>query len=278
MEPIDFLRSLGGVARTRTLLEAGYSERAIGRLAAQVQRPRKGLIAIPGCNPDYLFALRENGLLSCGSAAAEHGLWIRQPPARRHLGCLHSRNSLFVPHRTLRFPPHPTLPIASVEDTVLHALGCLPLHDAVAMAESAARRRLLDVGMLEDLLVGATHSRARNALALVIRDRALQAHSQPEIEARLLFAAQGWHVETQVDFPGGGHADFRIERRIPVEIDGFEYHGDRHAFVNDRDGVNRALLAGQPTLRYPPEAVWHDKDRIIREISRLLEIWPEILP
>jgi very-short-patch-repair endonuclease len=278
VDPLDFLQSLGGVARTGTLLEAGYSERTISRLAQRVEKPRKGLLAMRGCNPLYLFALKENGLLTCGSAAEEYGLWIKQPPARRHLACLHSRTSHFVPHRTLRFPPHPRLPIASVEDSVIHALGCLPLHDAVAMAESAIRLGFLEYQTLAGVLTGSTHARARKALAQVITDRARQAHSQPEIEARLLFMAQGWEVETQVDLPGGGRADFRIERRIPIEIDGFKYHGDRAAFVLDRDRMNRGLLAGQPTLRYPPEAVWHDQGRIIREISRLLEIWPEFLP
>ena len=269
MEPLDYLRSLGGVARTRTLLAAGYTKRDVAALATLGYKPARGIVAIRGCDPDYLFALLHDGLLTCGSAAAWHGLWIRATPIRRHLAVDHARTTAFVGHRGTRFPAHETLPVASIEDTILHALGCLELHDSVAMAESALRSGRLDREMLEHALRANQHARARRALSLALGE----GMSQPEVEARLLFMAQGWTVVVQGEIPGVGRVDFLIEGIVIVEIDGFEFHSGRASFAEDRRRTNEALRRGHPTLRYPPEVLWRDPERIVREVEELLLSW-----
>ena len=263
-----YITSLGGVARTRTLIEAGYTKRDIASIALDFKKPARGIIALPGCNPDFLFALLHNGLLTCGSAAEFYGLWIRARPARRHLACAHSRSAAFVAHRTRRFPPHGLLPVASIEDTVLHALGCLDVPQAVSVAESALLAGRIDADMLRACLRGSRSARAREALARVD----LTAESEPEVEARLLFQAQGWVVEAQARIPGVGRVDFLIEGRVIVEIDGHAYHSTRERFIEDRRRHNTATLRGLPTLRYPPEVVWNDPGRIVSEVQALLEM------
>jgi very-short-patch-repair endonuclease len=269
MDVLNYLRSLGGVARTATLLRAGATKREIAELANLGSRPARGIIALPECNRDYLFALLHNGLLTCGSAAELHGLWIRDAPLRRHLAVAHSRVTVFTAHRTIRFPAHEVLPIASLEDTVLHALNCLPVTEAVSVAESAIRSHRVDRGMLEGLVQAPRTARARHALSLVTAT----AGSQPEVEARLLFIARGWSVVAQAYIPGVGHVDFLIEGLVIVEIDGYDFHKDRGAFVEDRRRQNEALRRGYPTLRYPPEAVWRDPDRLLRDVEELLVGW-----
>lgn len=269
MDALEYLRSLGGVARTATLLRAGATKREIAALAALGSKPARGIIALPGCNPDYLFALVHNGLLTCGSAATSHGLWIRDVPLRRHLAVAHSRVDVFTAHRIVRFPGHDLLPIASVEDTVLHALHCLPLMEAVSMAESAIRAGKVDRGMLEGLVRAPRSAQARRALSLVTAT----AESQPEVEARLLFVARGWRVEVQARIPGVGRVDLLIEGLVIVEIDGHAFHADRAAFVEDRRRQNEALRLGYPTLRYPPEVVWRDPDCLLRDVEELLRSW-----
>ena len=173
-------------------------------------------------------------------------------------------------HRGARFPGHDTLPIASVEDTVFNALGCLGLNDAVAMTESALRSGRVDRDMLRHAIRANRHARAREALSLVLG----QVMSQPEVEARLLFIARRWSVVVQAEIPEVGTVDFLIEGFIIVEIDGYEFHSSRGSFVEDRRRTNAALLSGFPTLRYPPEVVWHHPERIIREVEELLGSWP----
>lgn len=277
MDPIDYLRSLGGVARTGTLLRAGFSRRDIGRLEGRALRPRKGLWALPDSNSDFLFALMRDGLITCGSAASYYGLWIRSAPGRPHLATRHARARGCVSHRKLFFPAHRDLPLASLEDTLIHALGCLDAPQAVSMVESAARAGRIARDTLAAALDGRADGRAREVLAQVVFDPRRQAQSQPEVEARLLFLAQGWEVETQATLPGVGNVDFWIERALPVEIDGFSYHGDRKAFAADRYRMNAAVLLGQPTLRYLPEQIWYDHRRVVHEIARALELWPRLL-
>ncbi|GAB4099267.1 type IV toxin-antitoxin system AbiEi family antitoxin domain-containing protein [Sinomonas halotolerans] len=266
---MDYLRTLGGVARTGTLLKAGYTNRDVAVLAKTGYRPARGIVAITGCDQDYLFALTRNGLLTCGSAAQFHGLWIREAPPRRHLAVNHARTAGFVGHRGTRFPSHDMLPIASVEDTLLHALGCLEPYDSVAMVESAVRAGRVRLEMLAELVGANRLGPARRALLLVKRI----GDSQPEVEARLLFEAQGWTVLCQAEIPGVGRVDFLIEGVVIVEIDGHEFHGRRPAFVNDRRRMNEALLRGYPTLRYPPETVWRDPQRIVRDVEAMLVAW-----
>lgn len=277
MDPIEYLRSLGGVARTGALLRAGFTRREIGSLEGRALRPRKGLWALPDANPDFLFALMRDGLITCGSAASYHGLWIRSAPDRRHLATRHARAQDCVSHRKLLFPPHHDVPLVSVEDALIHALGCLDAPQAVSMVESAARAGRVKRETLWTALDSRADARARKVLAQVIFDADRQAQSQPEVEARLLFLAQGWEVETQVWLPGVGAVDFRIERVLPVEIDGFTYHGDRKSFAKDRYRMNAALLQGQPTLRYLPERIWYDCRSVVDEIARVLELWPRFL-
>ncbi|XTR51630.1 hypothetical protein ACOM2C_16375 [Pseudarthrobacter sp. So.54] len=127
MDPLDYLTQAGGVARTAQLLAAGFSRTDIARLAgAGAQQLRRGVFVLPDCRPEFLAAIRNNARVSCASAAAHYGLWLRDAPARHHLACNHGHGGGFVRHRTVRFAGHPMLPVAAIEDVVLHAMTCLP--------------------------------------------------------------------------------------------------------------------------------------------------------
>ena len=88
-------------------------------------------------SPDFEAALRHNARVTCASAAGDYGLWLREPPAQHHLACNHGHGAGFVRHRTVRFDGHPTLPLAAVEDVVLHAMSCLAPPASTAIATSA---------------------------------------------------------------------------------------------------------------------------------------------
>ena len=98
-------------ARTAQLLSAGYSRRDIGRLHGPRCRRSHGgeFSSHPDCDPDLAAAIRHNGRLTCASAAARYGLWLRNPPARLHLACNHGHGRGFIRHRTVRFDGHPGL-------------------------------------------------------------------------------------------------------------------------------------------------------------------------
>jgi hypothetical protein len=81
MEILDYLKRAGGVARSAQLLDGGFSRRDLLRLKDfGVTQPRRGVFALPDCDPSLHAAIRHNGRLSCASAAAHYGLWLRNRP------------------------------------------------------------------------------------------------------------------------------------------------------------------------------------------------------
>ena len=139
MDPLDYLTQLGGVARTGQLLAAGYSRTDISRLAAVVRQPRRGVLSFRRAAPNSRPRSGTTPGSRCASAAGHYGLWLREPPAQHHLACNHGHGAGFIRHRTVRFDGHPTLPLAAIEDVVLHAMTCLAPPASTAIATSAMR-------------------------------------------------------------------------------------------------------------------------------------------
>jgi hypothetical protein len=58
---------------------------------------------LPDCQPELAAAIRHNARVTCASAAAHYGLWLREIPAQHHLACNHGHGTGFIRHRTSRF-------------------------------------------------------------------------------------------------------------------------------------------------------------------------------
>lgn len=267
MDPVQYLRNLGGVARTGTLLQAGFTRTELRNLTdAGALQPRRGVLALPDCNPVFLAAVQHNARVTCASAAKHYGLWLRDAPATNHLSCNHGHGAGFVRHRTERFPPHHDLPVAAVEDVVLHALTCLPEPASTALATSAMRLYGVPLALLESELTAPRSGTALNAL----RNVDLRNESLVEVEALHLFAGLGLQVELQVQLSGIGRVDFLIEGFLIVEIDGFAFHSSRAAMRRDLFRNNASTLNGYAVLRYMPEHIWYESARVIAEIMAIL--------
>lgn len=267
MDPLESLQSLGGVARVGTLRQAGFSERAVrGLAAAGAFQPRKGVWALPGADKEFFAAILSNSLLTCGSSAFRYGLWIKDVPRRLHLVSRHPGRKFASSHGKVRFPPDERLPIASLEDTVIHALTCLPEVDAIAMAQSAMKFHGVPRASLEAELTAKYYgiARARLAKADGISE------SVPEISARLLFESAGLDFRRQVEIEGVGRVDFLVNGWLIVEVNGYEFHSSRDAWRKDMARLNAAQALGYGTLSYAPEQVWNSPNRVLREIRTTL--------
>ena len=266
MVPLEYLARLGGVARTGQLLAAGYSRTDVARLAATVRQPKRGVLILPGCPPEFETALRNNARLSCASAAGHYGLWIREPPAQHHLACNHGHGRGFIRHRTVRFDAHPALPLAAVEDVVLHALGCLAPPAAAAITTSAMRLHGVPMELLKAQLTADRSGRVRKALHLVD----LRAESIVEVDAQYLFRSNGIGYDAQVYLHGIGRVDFLIDGFLIVEVDGFAFHSSRESLRRDLRRNNASTLGGFAALRYMPEHIWFEPERVVAEIRAVL--------
>jgi very-short-patch-repair endonuclease len=267
MDLTSYLTYAGSVARTGTLLQAGFSERSIRNAiaAGEVARLRHGVLALSGAAPDLVAAVLANGLLSCASAAPHHGLWQLHAPERLHLSCRHGAAAGAVIHRGSVVPPEFPRPVAGLTDTLLHALRCLPPVEAAVMVESALLQGRTTLPYLRQRLPGNRNGAARGILALVDGT----ADSAIEVVARLLFRSRGIYTQTQVDLPGIGIVDFLLEGFLIVEIDGGA-HLERAQVKKDRGRNNASTLRGYAVLRYGYQDVVYNPQKIIDEVWQVL--------
>lgn len=266
MEPLDYLAQVGGVARTAQFLAAGYSRTDISRLAAVARQLRRGVFVLPTCQPEFESAIRNNARVTCASAAGHFGLWLREAPVQHHLACDHGRGGGFVRHRTVRFDGHPTLPLAAVEDVVLHAITCLAPPASTAIATSAMRLHGVPLELLKAQL---TADRSGSALK-ALHQLDLRAESIVEVDAQHLFRANGIGYDAQVYLPGIGRVDFLIEGYLIVEVDGFAFHSSHESLRRDLGRNNASTLGGFAVLRYMPEHIWFEPERVLAEIRTVL--------
>lgn len=170
----------------------------------------------------------------------------------------------------MRYPQHHTLPLASLEDVVIHTLRCLPVNVAVPLAASALRQYGLRRELLEQDLTAQKCGTSLRRLRLVDT----RVESIPEAEALLLLvelaSELGVEVVPQAYVPGVGRVDFLIGGFLIVEIDGVAYHSDRASVRKDRQRNNSAILGGYISLRYVPEVVWNEPDRFVAEVRAAL--------
>ncbi|WP_223944792.1 DUF559 domain-containing protein [Arthrobacter sp. StoSoilB20] len=275
MDALQYLQKVGGVARTGQLLAAGYSRTDVARLPTQgAGQPRRGVFMLKDCRAEFAAAIRNNAKVTCASAAGHYGLWLRRPPERHHLACNHGHGSGFVRHRTVRFDGDPTLPVAGVEDAVIHSLGCLEPNAAAAMAVSAVRLHGVPLALLREEL---SADKSRPAL-VILQELDLRAESIVEVDAQYLFKAHGIGYDAQVQLPGIGRVDFLIEGMLIVEVDGFAFHADRASLRRDLFRNNASTLKGFSVLRYPPEAIWYEPGRVIAEIRAVLKRLRDVPP
>ncbi len=203
---------------------------------------------LPACRPEFEAAVRHNARVTCASAAGHFGLWLREPPAQEHLACNHGHGSGFIRHRTIRFDGHPTLPVAAIEDVVLHAMVCLAPPASTAIATSAMRLHGVPLELLKCQLTGDRSGPVLKALHLLD----LRAESIVEVDAQHLFRSHGIGYDAQVYLPGIGRVDFLIEGFLIVEVDGFAFHSSREALRRDLGRNNASTLGGYAVLRYMP--------------------------
>lgn len=267
MELVSYLRHVGSVARTSTLLGAGFSERGIRNAVAagEVGRLRHGVVALPGAAPEFVAAVLGNGLLTCASATVHHRIWRLHEPDRVHLLCRHGATKGAVIHRGSVVPPDSPWPVAGLTDTLLHALRCLPALEAAVVVESAVLQGRTGLPYLRERLPGNRNGAARQVLELVDGT----ADSPIEVVARLAFRAAGIHTETQVELPGIGIVDFLLEGFLIVELDGAS-HLEPAQVRKDRRRNNATILEGYAVLRYGYQDVVYNPQKVIDQVWQVL--------
>lgn len=269
---LDEVGRLGGVVRTRRLVELGHSRRRIDAAinGGSLGRVRRGWVATVGADPELVSAARAGVVLTCVTQARRLGLWILReecphvaaPPhgAGGKPKSTHIHWSIPAVSRDLDLLADP------IENVLTTIAACQPRDDALVVWESALRRGLVTLEGLAMLPLG-PQARELLAVASPVSDSGLETLFLVRLRwLRVRIIPQPWLL---------GHlADFLIGARLVIQIDGGHHVGPQRRSDNSHDAA--LLLAGYHVIRVDYQQIVHDwpavQDLIVRAIARGLHL------
>jgi very-short-patch-repair endonuclease/predicted transcriptional regulator of viral defense system len=271
-----------GVVAWGQLIAIGLGEGLIKHRvrAGQLLQIHRGVFALGrrriGLHGEWLAAVLAcgpNAVLSYGSAAQ---LWdirgsrgpievTRRSGHRRPHGVrLHQTRSLPAEHVAIRAG----IPVTTPERTLLdlaQRLDRRQMERALVAADRASCICWPELLRVVDEGVGRRGRGMLRCLCHRVDPEAVEARSNPEVdflalcrEARLPSPRVNVMVEGRmVDF-------FWPPAGLVVEIDSYQYHGDRSAFERDHESTVTLMSAGYRVLRFTEEMLEVNPDRVIR--------------
>lgn len=219
----------------------------------QARAVRRGWYAVGDPPAADLAAVQRGGVIGCVSALRRHGVWTpedHRSHVRGNSSALRVRKGPFC--RQFRRPEPEYGSIDEVPIALRHAARCLDDEGFVVVCDSILNKRLMDREQIEYQFRDAPH-RIRQLI-----DRCDErAESGPESMTRLRLQNQHIGVRPQVQIDGVGRVDLLIGRWLIIEIDSWEFHGDRAHFQSDRTRDVDAHDRGFYPLRFTYEDIVH---------------------
>lgn len=244
----EWMRQHNGVAHSTALRDAGYSDQTIRRAVrtGSLIRVRRSWLVSPRCSPDRRAAATAGGRITCVTAARELGLWIPETTGT-HIAVAPTASRVTGVDLVVHWAQGPVrVPARSAEEPLLNILfqtaRCLPPSDALAIWESAIRKRLTTASELERVR---WHSSVADSFA-----SAASALSDSGVETRFVWIMRdiGVQVRQQVRVDGRP-VDALIGDRLVVQIDGFAHHQGANR-RRDIEADARLTLLGFTVLRF----------------------------
>lgn len=276
-----------GVVSGTQLIELGYSEDAIWRdcAAGRLHRLHRNVYAVGhgavsrhGLAYAAVLAVGSEGLLSHRSAAWLWGLTSRwqapvevtaRSPRNHPRGIrVHSAEALRPEDRD----ECEDIPVTAIPRTLLDFAAVDPTYLSSALG-AAERRGLLELGAVERFI-----ERSRGFRGVARLRAALAAYRSPGftrsmLERRFLTLVTETGLPTpKVNlFIEGYEIDmFWPKERFAVELDTFDYHGDRVAFESDRLRQAKLKLAGIEMIRVTGNRLDREPRAVMRELGQHL--------
>jgi hypothetical protein len=206
-----------------------------------------------------VLACADGTMLAHGNAAA---LWDFLPVKGTRIHVVvpargaHPRRGLCV-HSTLHVPPAERavvdgIPVTSVARTLLDLAESDP-HRLSRAWDTAARRRLLDLRAVEAACENGHGRRGLKHLVPLLEDRTrVIPDTRRELEARFFDLCRTFDLplpSCNVLVEGFLVDAFWPAQRLVVELDSWEFHGDRGAFERDRERDAVLQAAGYRVVR-----------------------------
>ncbi len=275
------LERLGGVATRAALLrsaERGDIDRAVR--SGDVVVDRRGKYALPHADQALRAAHRVTGVVSHRSAAMHWGWAQRALPGKPEITVPKNRRLSLADRREveLHWADLGACDVDGLvttrERTLVDVLRGCSNDESLPIADSALRAGDFTGESLCRLAAstrGAGCARIRRVAGMA---SGLAANPFESV-LRLLALEAGLDVRPQVPIYG---ADFLgcpdlvdVDRRIILEADSFEWHGNRAALVRDTRRYNAFVVHGWLVLRFSWEDVMHHPDYVRQTIVALAQ-------
>lgn len=276
-----------GVVSYRQLRELGFSKGHISRSyeASRLRRVDRGVYAVGhselsahGRCRAALLAFNDNAVLSHRAAAWLWGLFLTCPGEIDVTTPANSRRKGLRVHRVAAISDgdcgvRERVPVTSLPRTLIDLAATEPKRELARAIDRAKRLGNLDLHAIDQLLqrrsglAGATQ--LSQALALYRRPVNDRARSELlfldalEKEGVRLPALNTWVEKWEID------AYWEAER-FAVEVDGWESHGSREAFENDRLRQEEMKLAGIDCIRISARRIETEPEQVAKRIRLLL--------
>lgn len=263
----EVVRLLGGRAARASLLRHVSENRIKRALAAgDLLRSARGLYILPALPPELAVAAACRGVVSHDSAARILGLELLHAPRDVHVTVRRgarpaARKHVVVHQRELvagEVRHHVTTPLRTVLDCCL----TLPFREALALADSAARR---DPGFVEEFALAAAAAsgpgRARRMrVAKYVDPRAANPFESALrgslIDAGITDLVPQLEIVTRA---GVAHADLGdARRRIAIEADSHRHHSSPEVLMQDCRRYDEFVRERWAVLRFAWDHVVFD--------------------
>lgn len=262
-----------GIARTRTLHNAGHSRGEIARLCRNgtLIRPRRGWVGTPNADPRLLWAVQHGVVVTCVTQARALGLWVLDDPPLPHVAApVHSGHigqiAAHVHWATPLIPRHPDAVVDSLENTLALVAQCQPFETALAVWESAFQKRLVTPEAMAGYPLAPAARRIVEE-ASIWSDSGLETIFVPRLRWMRVPLRRQIHI-------AGRRVDLLIGERLVVQIDGGTHVGAQREQDIAHDAQLR--LMGYHVIRVGFGQVihrWHEvQDLIMRAVGQGLHL------
>jgi predicted transcriptional regulator of viral defense system len=284
-----------GVVALWQLIEVGLSASAVrSRVAAgKLHRVHRGVYAVghrvlsmDGRRMAAVLACGPNAVASHRMAGALHGILVSQALEVTVPGRGQRRVPGVLVHRSRRLHPGDIttidgIPSTSLGRTLVDYADQATDRQVERACEQAEVLRIYDQRAIEASIERNPGKHGTKRLLAVIAKLELGVTvTRNELEEAFLaicdrVGAPRPRVNAWIPFPEGGGAevDFLWEReRLIVELDGFQSHGTRRAFVDDRRRDRRLKLLRWEIARFTWQDVLHARTATGGELAALLAL------
>lgn len=258
---VDQLTRLGGVATRRDLLTVATARELAATLqAGLVQRPQRGRYVLPLADEARRVAHELTAVVSLRSAALAHGWKVQTTPDRPEVTVARNRKVTPAMRRRAHIR-HSALAAHDVENgvtvplrTVVDCARSLPLGEALSVADSALRSRMVTAAQLRQA-EAAVWGAGRARVLRVLRNASAKAANPFESALRAIgLEVPGLDLQPQVGIHIAGvrvAPDLvDVSLSLVVEADSHEFHTQRDQLTSDCWRYDELVLGGWRVFRF----------------------------